>query len=92
MEVFCAALTTKTGVSVLLANVPTNLLGQHRSSQGANNEIARDVLLRALDSTKRKLTWRLFYSAGRESYFLNIDFVRQEVPREFSGKMLREVR
>jgi hypothetical protein len=49
---------------VLLGTVPLNLLTQIRVQGSASNESARAVLLRTLEATSRKVSWRLLCSPG----------------------------
>jgi hypothetical protein len=45
------AVGAKSGFYVGIATVPYNLMSQYRETLGANNEIARGVLLRVLDDS-----------------------------------------
>lgn len=64
-----------TGTNVVIGTVPTNLLSQTTVREGANDENARDVLIRTLAATKRNLSWRMFCQAGSNMCALNIDIV-----------------
>jgi hypothetical protein len=92
LEAIRAAISQTTGQTVLIGAVPTNLFVQQRLRQGAANETARDVLLRTLDATGRKLSWRLLYDPGWKSYFLSVHLVKYEESTPLGGKRLREVR
>ena len=46
-----------------IGNMPTNLSAQTGVVIGANNEVARDVLVRALAATGVSVSWRLFCAA-----------------------------
>ncbi len=47
----------------------------------AADELARDVLLRALHAISERFTWRLFYGPDLKYYVLNLD-VAAERPNE----------
>ncbi|MBI1747001.1 MAG: hypothetical protein HYR55_10490 [Acidobacteria bacterium] len=51
---------------------PPNLLIHSRTRLGATHERARDVLVRALENSPRKISWRLFYGPDLKHYALNI--------------------
>lgn len=78
LDTICAAIRRATQIDIGLGTIPMNLFFQHRSRQGAVNERARDVLVRTLEGTKRKLAWQLFYGPGRKGYSLNIHLVRKK--------------
>jgi hypothetical protein len=59
VELVLAQVRELTGVAVVMGRAPTNLLTQKKLRTGANNETARDVLLRALTSTGSDFTWRM---------------------------------
>lgn len=64
-----------TGQKVVVATFPINFFFQHRVQIEAQQEPARDVLVRALAASGRLLSWRLFFSATMRQYYLNIHFV-----------------
>jgi hypothetical protein len=84
----CRRLSEVQGKEVIVATVPNNYLAQTTVSLGANNEVARDVLLRTLTGLKwsdpkisapaKKLMWRLFYGPDTHQYGLNITVARVE--------------
>lgn len=70
------AANTQLGARIGLGTVPVNLLMQRRTEERATNESARTVLVRTLESTHRKLSWRLFCDPGTNSQcFLNLHLV-----------------
>jgi hypothetical protein len=62
------------GQKIGLATWPINLLQQPIEIE-ARHEPAIIILNRALASSGRKLSWRLFYDAGMAQYYLSIHFV-----------------
>jgi hypothetical protein len=59
-----------------IGTVPLNLLAQTKLRGAANNEMARDVLVRTLAATQRNLSWQLFCDPGVEpSCALNVHAV-----------------
>lgn len=64
LEVILKEVSTAVGMPVLLGNVPMNLLRSQRARVSAQNERARDVLVRALGGTKTNLSWQLFCDPG----------------------------
>ena len=72
LDAICDALTEITGESVTLGPVPLSSILFHEGTYEANNERARDAVLRTLQSVSEYLTWQLFYDPGREFYALNI--------------------
>lgn len=70
-----AAVAQATGVSVVVGTVPLNLLARARISLGAENEIARSVLIRALDATGSRITWKLFFGPDVRMYALNLQVI-----------------
>lgn len=71
----CSAVGQATQTRVVVGTVPANMSGQYQGSFGANNEPARDVLLRFMAALKRKLTWYLFYGPDVDMYALNISML-----------------
>jgi hypothetical protein len=59
LEVVVAQVRELTGVPLVVGRVPRNLLLQKKLRTGATKEPARDVLVRALTSTGRDLSWRV---------------------------------
>ena len=76
LEAICSAITEATKIPVWVGTVPTNLLLQHRDSEGAAQQKARDVLVNLLEtvSSRANWSWQLFYdpSPGLKIYMLNI--------------------
>ena len=64
LELVVAQVRELTGVPVMMGRVPVNLLLQKKLRTGAATEPARDVLVRALTSTGRDLSWRLNCDPG----------------------------
>jgi hypothetical protein len=72
LEEICAAVGAATHTRVVVGTIPGNAILPHRGMLSAENEIARSVLMRALDGTNRRLTWILLYDPNDREYFLNI--------------------
>lgn len=72
VETVLKAVSQSAGIRVALATAPVKLLISTKTTQSASNEIARDVLVRTLESTKQKLSWRLLYGPGQKWYALNL--------------------
>lgn len=66
-----AAVRSATGQRVEIGTSPVNLLMQSRMEEGATDESARDVLVRTLRATGRRLGWLLLYDPGDQYYVLN---------------------
>ena len=77
LELVVAQVRELTGVPVVMGGVPQNLLRQKKLRTGATNEPARDVLVRALTSTGRDLSWRLTCDPGATRMcFFNVHLVQ----------------
>jgi hypothetical protein len=72
LETILKAVSQEAGIRVGVGTAPMNTLIRIQTTQGASSEIARDVLIRTLESTKHKLSWRLLYSPGQKLYALNL--------------------
>ncbi len=77
LETFCVAVSEASGTRVLIGTAPINLLVRYETEAGAKDKNARDFLVSELDrmTSKTKLSWRLLYSAGMKTYYLNIHSV-----------------
>lgn len=64
LEAILKEVSSAVGVQVWLGNVPVNLLRAQRIRLSAQNEAARDVLVRALAATKTNISWQLFCDPG----------------------------
>jgi hypothetical protein len=80
VQAVCDALGAANHVSVRLLVYPLNTLHFTNSTVGANDEVARSVLTRALTGLDRKLAWRVFYDIPMNSYLLSILFVQDRTP------------
>lgn len=83
LTAICEAISKKNHMRVELGAAPLNLLFQHRSVQGFNNEQARTVLIRFLQDVDKsgRLSWRLLYEPGVKTYALNIHEVLEHTGR-----------
>jgi len=78
VETILKAVSQSAGISVGIGTAPMNLMNlliKNQITQSASHEIASDVLVRTLESTKQKLSWRLLYSPGQKCFFLNLHSV-----------------
>jgi hypothetical protein len=73
ISAICNAVSVAAHVQVF-SGVPIGGLGSHYRL-GADNERARDVLIRAFTAMNQKLTWQLFYGFSENMYALNIQSV-----------------
>jgi hypothetical protein len=76
LELIKNAVSQARGIKIEFGTVPANLLNRTSSRQGATNEKARDVLVRALKATNTKLSWWIFYAPGWKMYTFNVHWVR----------------
>ena len=65
----------RTGTVIELATGPLGLLKKPVDME-SQNQLARDVLVRALNSTGERLSWQLFYDFGMKKYYLNLHSVK----------------
>lgn len=75
----CSAVTEASGIKVVFASGPLRALHFARSIQEADNEPARDVLIRTLGQAGGHMTWKLWYGPSTPWYILNIVAVPQPV-------------
>lgn len=72
-------ITTRSGFTVKVGTIPMNRLNQARVTVDAQNDRAREVLWRALQSISPDLSWRLLCSVGeRGECALNVHLVRKK--------------
>lgn len=72
LETITRALSSATQMKVTIGTIPLNFFVRHRVTQSASGEPAREVLLRTLESTNRKYSWRLLYDPGMKMLALNV--------------------
>lgn len=75
LHAIVAAVAQSTGESLVLGTAPLKLLANARIRLGADNENARDVLIRALDATGSRVTWKLFFGPDVRMYALNLQVI-----------------
>jgi hypothetical protein len=81
-EEIVVAVNRSSGVKVMTGIVPMNLFMQARVAGGAQNESARTVILRTLESTKWKFSWQLLHDPTPPGmYALNVHVVPDRVRR-----------
>lgn len=72
------AISKLTGTQIIVGTIPLNLF-LPRTRLAAANEPARDVIVRLVQSTNRKLSWQLLYDPGARLYALNLHIVLSEI-------------
>jgi hypothetical protein len=65
-----------TGQQVWLGTVPINLMAQTKMEEAVEKATARQIIVKALESTGKGLSWRLFYDPGLKVYVFNAHPVR----------------
>jgi hypothetical protein len=75
MDLMCDSLTEKTHVKVSLGVHPMGL-DRTKVTVGGKDLAARAYLSRAIESTNRRLEWRLLYDPDSSGYFLNVHQVK----------------
>lgn len=75
LEAITSAVTDATGINIGLGLAGLNPFFNYKGYLQADNEVARDVLLRTLHSISDRYTWRLLYGPDVKSYGLNIRLV-----------------
>src|SRR5262249_34246853 len=63
LETITGALSSATQMKVAIGTIPLNLFVRHRTTQSASSEPAREALIRTLESTNRRFSWRLLYDS-----------------------------
>ena len=99
VELICEEVTRASGFRVVPGLLPSNVLNNTTVVLKATNEVAREVLLRALPGLSwkqpgitippRKLVWQLFYAPGPEMYFLHLHVAMKEVPARFFARTIQ---
>ncbi len=75
IDLICQDIADKSHVKITLGIHPLGL-DRTNVTVGGKELAARSYLFRAMDSTSRKLVWRLLYDPESDSYFLNIHQVK----------------
>jgi hypothetical protein len=70
------AVSSSSGIKILAATMPMNVLIHSQVTIGGENVSARNLLLEALAGTKRTTVWQLLYDADNQTYYLNIIFAK----------------
>jgi hypothetical protein len=83
-ELLCQALSKTSGIAVHDSFYPLNAFYNMQTSLGANDEVARDVVVRMLRAFRLKLTWSLNYDPVTHGYYFNIEVV--DVPSDEAKK------
>jgi hypothetical protein len=87
VRVILDEITAKSGVKFEVSAMPvTNLLANYQGSIKANNELAREVMLRTLQGMSKRLTWLLYYDSLRDQYVFNIVPALEEPTIEIRGR------
>jgi len=80
LQAIVEAIQKANGFPIKVGTVPLNVF-RPRIHLGAENERARDVLIRALDATGARMTWQLYYAPDLKFYVLNIKEVPEPMHR-----------
>jgi hypothetical protein len=80
------AVAAKGGAHILIGKVPNNVFS-YRGTLVAENETARNVLVRTLDGINERLTWMLLFDPTSREYFLNVILLPNPT-RAFTGPTL----
>ncbi|MGA8437031.1 MAG: hypothetical protein WB762_32950 [Candidatus Sulfotelmatobacter sp.] len=75
VDLICQNIADKSHVTITLGIHPLGLDRTH-VTVGGKELTARSYLFRAMESTSRKLVWRLLYDPESNSYFLNVHQVK----------------
>ena len=96
VEALCEEMSRSGGVRVVPGLIPTNFLANTSVVLRLHGQTARDALSASLANLRwrqpevkipiRKLAWELFYSPGKEMYFLHLHVAMKEVPDRFFGR------
>ncbi len=78
VDLICQTIADKSHLKISLGIHPLGLDRTHITI-GGKELTARSYLFRAMESTSRKLVWRLLYDPESDSYFLNIHQVKLPV-------------
>jgi hypothetical protein len=86
LDALCVAVSRVTQTKVALGTVDINLFIRSRQELGADQERARDFLVRLLENTRAngklgetKLSWQLLFGPATKDYRLNVHAVRKPV-------------
>jgi hypothetical protein len=96
----CKQLSIATKKDVEIGQVPLSLLSQLVATLAANNESAREVLLRLLTNLQQRyaiapkvplFSWQFCYAPDDKRFFLNMRVVRAEEPSPFGGVTVQTI-
>jgi hypothetical protein len=72
LETVTRSLSSASQMRIVIGTIPLNLFVRLRTTQSASSEPAREALIRTLESTNRKFSWRLLYDPGMKMFALNV--------------------
>jgi hypothetical protein len=73
IEAILKEVSSRTGIEFMVTTMGgRSLMSQYHSVVQAQNEVARDVLLRTLHAMSDRLSWLMYYDAFTKRYFFNI--------------------
>jgi hypothetical protein len=75
LDAICKAVSDAMHIHVVVGHIPVNTLASYHGILTASDEPARNVLMRALNDTGRRLVWGLDYDAATREYYLSIGLV-----------------
>lgn len=73
-----AAVSAATGQRIFLGTSPVNYLMNARMEEGANDMAAREILLRAFQTTGGGVSWELLYAPSEQFYGFNVHGVKSK--------------
>lgn len=76
LEIFCAAVSNASGQTIGPGTISRNLFGRTTVTLNERRGVAREILVDILAQLPAKLSWRLLFSPGMQTYALNIRVVR----------------
>lgn len=91
LDAICQALTSSSGIKVIMATYPLNLFVQTVFTLRASNQPAREVLWNVVDATQQKVEWTLLYDIDDNAYYLNLRGVAKATANTPGGKSLELV-
>lgn len=83
LQVVTEAIARESGAEMVLGTIiPVSSFMRYRGTLSAEDEVARDVLLRVMHSVDERLTWLLLYGPSTREYALNVRPVASAEPTQ----------
>lgn len=86
VEEICNTLAKAHNLRVVFTTPPVALNATNNEEQGADDEVARDVLMRTLASTGNRYGWTLFYTAISDGNTYLLDLVQLPNPQSRANR------